>query len=184
MTASSNIKDQGKKFKNEAERCSTTNFRRFNEALLVPRVIQLLSPLECLTMMAYRWKSSNHNCKIGDAEISFLRQEVTRCTNDVLVASQTSNKRNSDELLTWPLSEYCNVINDFKFVDFFNGKATGRYPGPPLHLKPAVLRKGNSDQVAITIDMDSAKKTSRLDDEEDDKGEMRIRIQDFGLLTT
>lgn len=39
-----------------------------------------------------------------DAEISFLRQEVTRCTNDVLVASQTSNKRNSDEiheLLTW-----------------------------------------------------------------------------------
>ncbi|KAK9273217.1 hypothetical protein L1049_018024 [Liquidambar formosana] len=39
-----------------------------------------------------------------DAEISFLRQEVTRCTNDVLVASQTSSKRNSDEiheLLTW-----------------------------------------------------------------------------------
>ncbi|ONI34008.1 hypothetical protein PRUPE_1G458700 [Prunus persica] len=39
-----------------------------------------------------------------DAEISFLRQEVTRCTNDVLVASQTSNKRSSDEiheLLTW-----------------------------------------------------------------------------------
>ncbi|KAF2302810.1 hypothetical protein GH714_008531 [Hevea brasiliensis] len=39
-----------------------------------------------------------------DAEISFLRQEVTRCTNDALVASQTSNKRNSDELyelLTW-----------------------------------------------------------------------------------
>lgn len=39
-----------------------------------------------------------------DAEISFLRQEVTRCTNDVLVASQVSNKGNSDEineLLTW-----------------------------------------------------------------------------------
>ncbi|KAM1022573.1 hypothetical protein ACFX15_042688 [Malus domestica] len=39
-----------------------------------------------------------------DDEISFLRQEVTRCTNDVLVASQTSNKRSSEEiheLLTW-----------------------------------------------------------------------------------
>lgn len=33
-----------------------------------------------------------------DAEISFLRQEVTRCTNDVL-ASQNSNKRGSDEIL-------------------------------------------------------------------------------------
>lgn len=39
-----------------------------------------------------------------DAEISFLRQEVTRCTNDALVASQMSNKRYSDdfhEFLTW-----------------------------------------------------------------------------------
>ncbi|KAL9338631.1 hypothetical protein Peur_067646 [Populus x canadensis] len=39
-----------------------------------------------------------------DAEISFLRQEVTRCTNEVLVASQMSSKRNSDdihELLLW-----------------------------------------------------------------------------------
>ncbi|XP_027939603.1 centromere-associated protein E isoform X2 [Vigna unguiculata] len=39
-----------------------------------------------------------------DTEISFLRQEVTRCTNDVLLASQMSNKRNSDEIfefLTW-----------------------------------------------------------------------------------
>lgn len=39
-----------------------------------------------------------------DAEISFLRQEVTRCTNDVLVASQMSSKRTLDEIhefLTW-----------------------------------------------------------------------------------
>ncbi|KAF9661989.1 hypothetical protein SADUNF_Sadunf18G0006600 [Salix dunnii] len=38
-----------------------------------------------------------------DTEISFLRQEVTRCTNEVLVASQMSSKRNSDihELLMW-----------------------------------------------------------------------------------
>ncbi|KAK4277074.1 hypothetical protein QN277_015127 [Acacia crassicarpa] len=33
-----------------------------------------------------------------DAEISFLRQEVTRCTNDILLASQI-NKRGSDEIL-------------------------------------------------------------------------------------
>lgn len=39
-----------------------------------------------------------------DGEISFLRQEVTRCTNEALTATQMSNKRNSDEvleLLTW-----------------------------------------------------------------------------------
>lgn len=39
-----------------------------------------------------------------DAEISFLRQEVTRCTNDVLLASQMSNQRSSVEvfeLLMW-----------------------------------------------------------------------------------
>ena len=39
-----------------------------------------------------------------DAEVSFLRQEVTRCTNDVLAASQMSNKSDSDEIydfLTW-----------------------------------------------------------------------------------
>ncbi|KAK9001983.1 hypothetical protein V6N11_024676 [Hibiscus sabdariffa] len=33
-----------------------------------------------------------------DAEISFLRQEVTRCTNDVLAASQIGNKKDSDEI--------------------------------------------------------------------------------------
>ncbi|XP_061362542.1 trans-Golgi network-localized SYP41-interacting protein 1 [Gastrolobium bilobum] len=33
-----------------------------------------------------------------DAEISFLRQEVTRCTNDVLLSSQMSNQRSSDEI--------------------------------------------------------------------------------------
>ncbi|XVF48197.1 hypothetical protein PTKIN_Ptkin03bG0171100 [Pterospermum kingtungense] len=39
-----------------------------------------------------------------DAEISFLRQEVTRCTNEVLATSQISSKRDSDEIyefLTW-----------------------------------------------------------------------------------
>ncbi|XP_017604382.1 trans-Golgi network-localized SYP41-interacting protein 1-like isoform X3 [Gossypium arboreum] len=39
-----------------------------------------------------------------DAEISFLRQEVTRCTNDLLAASQMNSKRESNEIhefLTW-----------------------------------------------------------------------------------
>lgn len=39
-----------------------------------------------------------------DSEISFLRQEVTRCTNDVLVASQMNNKRDLgefQEFLSW-----------------------------------------------------------------------------------
>lgn len=39
-----------------------------------------------------------------DAEISFLRQEVTRCTNDALLTSQLGNQRSSDdvfELLMW-----------------------------------------------------------------------------------
>ncbi|CAH9107623.1 unnamed protein product [Cuscuta epithymum] len=39
-----------------------------------------------------------------DGEVSFLRQEVTRCTNDALALSQTSSKQNSAEiygLLTW-----------------------------------------------------------------------------------
>ncbi|KAF7830181.1 centromere-associated protein E isoform X1 [Senna tora] len=33
-----------------------------------------------------------------DADISFLRQEVTRCTNDVLLASQMNKKKSSDEI--------------------------------------------------------------------------------------
>ncbi|XP_074343915.1 uncharacterized protein LOC141683121 isoform X2 [Apium graveolens] len=39
-----------------------------------------------------------------DSEVSFLRQEVTRCTNDAIAASQMSKNRNSDEmhdLLSW-----------------------------------------------------------------------------------
>ncbi|PPS05151.1 hypothetical protein GOBAR_AA15525 [Gossypium barbadense] len=39
-----------------------------------------------------------------DAEISFLRQGVTRCTNDLLAASQMNSKRESNEIhefLTW-----------------------------------------------------------------------------------
>ncbi|KAL7187137.1 hypothetical protein ACSBR1_037244 [Camellia fascicularis] len=56
-----------------------------------------------------------------DAEISFLRQEVTRCTNDALVASQMNNKRNSDEildLLTWLDTMISGVlVNDVHFDD-------------------------------------------------------------------
>lgn len=35
-----------------------------------------------------------------DTEVSFLRQEVTRCTNEALVASQMDNKRGSEEIQT------------------------------------------------------------------------------------
>lgn len=39
-----------------------------------------------------------------DTEISFLRQEVTRCTNDAIASAQMGSKRNTDEIcdfLTW-----------------------------------------------------------------------------------
>ena len=39
-----------------------------------------------------------------DTEVSFLRQEVTRCTNEALVASQKDTKRDSEEIeavLSW-----------------------------------------------------------------------------------
>uniref|UniRef100_A0A5B7BVZ1 Putative GRIP and coiled-coil domain-containing protein 2 isoform X2 n=1 Tax=Davidia involucrata TaxID=16924 RepID=A0A5B7BVZ1_DAVIN len=61
-----------------------------------------------------------------DAEISFLRQEVTRCTNDALVASQMSNKRNSDEihdLLTWVNAVISRVqVHDVHFDDKKNNQ--------------------------------------------------------------
>ncbi|XP_062021395.1 trans-Golgi network-localized SYP41-interacting protein 1-like [Rosa rugosa] len=202
-----------------------------------------------------------------DAEISFLRQEVTRCTNDVLVASQVSKKGNSDEiheLLTWfdmniPAfgvhSEYLENKNNSdvpeqkevlkKTVDSIlselgdlraaaqskdillqeertkveeltrkeqtlekclrekesrlnllegveDGQATSSTS--EIHeVEPAInkweasgssiasqvrsLRKGNSEQVAIAIDMDPGS-TSRLEDEEDDK------VHGFKSLTT
>ncbi|KAL6212639.1 hypothetical protein ACLB2K_017857 [Fragaria x ananassa] len=202
-----------------------------------------------------------------DAEISFLRQEVTRCTNDVLVASQVSNKGDSDEireLLTWfnmniarfgVRSEYLEDknISDVpeqkevlkKTVDSIlselgdlrsaaqskdillqeertkveeltrkgqtlekslrekesrlnllegveDGQATSS--SSEIHeVEPAInkwaasgssiasqvrsLRKGNSEQVAIAIDMDPGS-SSRMEDEDDDK------VHGFKSLTT
>ncbi|XP_059640536.1 trans-Golgi network-localized SYP41-interacting protein 1 isoform X2 [Cornus florida] len=49
-----------------------------------------------------------------DAEVSFLRQEVTRCTNDALVASQMNSKRNAAEvhdLLSWLNTTFSQVDN-------------------------------------------------------------------------
>ncbi|KAM5565397.1 trans-Golgi network-localized SYP41-interacting protein 1-like [Rosa sericea] len=202
-----------------------------------------------------------------DAEISFLRQEVTRCTNDVLVASQVSKKGNSDEiheLLTWfdmniarlgVRSEYLEDKNNSdiaeqkevlkKTVDSIlselgdlraaaqskdillqeertkveeltrkgqtlekclrekesqlnllegveDGQATSltseihevepainkwAASGSSLASQVRSLRKGNSEQVAIAIDMDPGS-TSRLEDEEDDK------VHGFKSLTT
>lgn len=48
-----------------------------------------------------------------DSEVSFLRQEVTRCTNDAIAASQMSKNRNSDEmhdLLSWLDSVVSQVL--------------------------------------------------------------------------
>ncbi|XP_050388233.1 trans-Golgi network-localized SYP41-interacting protein 1 isoform X2 [Argentina anserina] len=202
-----------------------------------------------------------------DAEISFLRQEVTRCTNDVLVASQVSNKGSSDEiheLLTWfniniarfgVHSEYLEDKNNSdvpeqkevlkKTIDSIlselgdlrasaqrkdillqeertkveelthkgqtlekslrekesrlnllagveDDRATSS--SSEIHeVEPAInkwaasgssiasqvrsLRKGNSEQVAIAIDMDPGS-TSRLEDEDEDK------VHGFKSLTT
>ncbi|KAB2629536.1 golgin subfamily B member 1-like [Pyrus ussuriensis x Pyrus communis] len=200
-----------------------------------------------------------------DDEISFLRQEVTRCTNDVLVASQTSNKRSSEEvheLLTWfdmniarvglhngdqnsdQVSDYKEIfkkkidsviseLGDLRTVaqskdtllqaerskveeltrkgetlekslhekesrlnlldsveDSGRGTsstseivevepAKNNWVKAGTSIAPQVrsLRKGNNDQVAIAIDMDSGSST-RLEDEEDDK------VHGFKSLTT
>lgn len=48
-----------------------------------------------------------------DAEISFLRQEVTRCTNDVLEAAKMAKERSSGELfefLTWLDTMFSGVL--------------------------------------------------------------------------
>ncbi|KAB2619202.1 nucleoprotein TPR-like [Pyrus ussuriensis x Pyrus communis] len=200
-----------------------------------------------------------------DDEISFLRQEITRCTNDVLVASQTSNKRNSEEiheLLTWfdmniawfgmhngdqnndQVSDHKEILK--KKIDFViqelgdlravaeskdtllqverskveeltrKGETLEKYlhekesrlnlldsvgdsgrgtssTSEIVEVEPAKnnwavagtsvapqvrsLRKGNNDQVAIAIDMDSGS-SGRLEDEEDDK------VHGFKSLTT
>lgn len=43
------------------------------------------------------------------------------------------------------------------------------------------LRKGNTDQVAIAIDMDPASSSSRLEDEDDDKGKI-LNSRGYDLL--
>lgn len=54
-----------------------------------------------------------------DGEISFLRQEVTRCTNDALSVTQMSKKRSSDEIqefLAWLDSSISRTqVNDVAF---------------------------------------------------------------------
>ncbi|CAJ1972211.1 unnamed protein product [Sphenostylis stenocarpa] len=194
-----------------------------------------------------------------DTEISFLRQEVTRCTNDALLASQMSNQRSSDEMfefLMWvdmvvshagvhdihpdmrnnsqvheckeilhkklmsllsELEKLRQVVENKDVmlqverikVDELNHKTetlemslnekelqlnllegvedTGKEAGTsseivevePLmnHWSPSgafvspqvrSLRKGNSDHIAIAVDVDPGS-TSRIEDEEDDK---------------
>ncbi|KAI3974486.1 hypothetical protein MKX01_017979 [Papaver californicum] len=55
-----------------------------------------------------------------DEEISFLRQEVTRCTSDVLATSHESSRRNSNEmheLFTWLNLLVSRLGVDLKFDD-------------------------------------------------------------------
>ncbi|KAK6912442.1 hypothetical protein RJ641_022043 [Dillenia turbinata] len=57
------------------------------------RVVQQKTPTSSRRLNNFRCKY-----EIRDAEISFLRQEFTRCTNDALSASQFSNNRASNEM--------------------------------------------------------------------------------------
>ncbi|KAL5559397.1 hypothetical protein UlMin_035608 [Ulmus minor] len=198
-----------------------------------------------------------------DGEISFLRQEVTRCTNEVLVASQISNKKDSDdiqEFLAWfdviianvgihnlrsdkndhvhegkdllkkkielivselvDLREVAqskdallqaerNTVDELRHKEEILEKslrdkesrlnllegvgpselATSEIseveplinkwtvPGASTTSQVRSLRKGNTDQVAIAIDMEPGT-TNRLEDEDDDK------VHGFKSLTT
>lgn len=60
--------------------------------------------------------------KEKDAEISFLRQEVTRCTNDALVATQLSNNRTSGELFEF-LAWFDTMISQVAPRELDNEKA-------------------------------------------------------------
>ncbi|KAL2517461.1 Prefoldin [Abeliophyllum distichum] len=164
-----------------------------------------------------------------DREISFLRQEVTRCTNDALAVTQMSKKRNSDEIhdfLTWLDTLISQVqvndlasdsmkvdrVNEYKerlqkqivaFVselenlrmvtqnsDMLLQEARGAGDSGPVPsatseimeveqvtnkwTTPATiasqvrsLRKTNSDQVAVAIDIDPS--IDRLEEDDDDK---------------
>ncbi|CAI9094813.1 OLC1v1030613C2 [Oldenlandia corymbosa var. corymbosa] len=51
-----------------------------------------------------------------DQEISFLRQEVTRCTNETLSATQMSNKRHTDEVLE-VLTLLDGLVSQFQVPD-------------------------------------------------------------------
>ncbi|KAL1552595.1 golgin subfamily B member 1-like isoform X2 [Salvia divinorum] len=57
-----------------------------------------------------------------DGEISFLRQEVTRCTNDALAVTQM-NKKSSDEireLLAWLISSVSHLLVNDVTIDYSN----------------------------------------------------------------
>ncbi|XP_022936026.1 major antigen-like isoform X1 [Cucurbita moschata] len=182
-----------------------------------------------------------------DAEVSFLRQEVTRCTNDALVATQTSNRSTEDinEVITWfdmmearvglshighddqengvreckevlkkKITSILKEIEDLQAVSqrkdalllaeknkveelkrkelqlnlledvgdgnrassaapeiFESEPLINKWAASSTSVTPQVpsLRKGNTDQVAIAIDMDPASSSNRLEDEDDDK---------------
>ncbi|KAG7037567.1 hypothetical protein SDJN02_01195 [Cucurbita argyrosperma subsp. argyrosperma] len=180
-----------------------------------------------------------------DDEISFLRQEVTRCTNDAIAVTQTSNRSTEDinEIITWfdtmetrvglshiihddqqnevheckevlkkKITSILKEIEDLKAAsqrkdemllaekhkveelkckelqlnlleDVGDGNRASSAGPEIIESEPLInnwastsvipqvrsLRKGNTDQVAIAIDMDPASSSNRLEDEEDDK---------------
>ncbi|XP_039018214.1 early endosome antigen 1-like [Hibiscus syriacus] len=68
-------------------------------SITVSKFDELRALSECLITQVEQLQSQLQD---RDYEISFLRQEVTRCTNDVLAASQIGNKKNSDDIyLNW-----------------------------------------------------------------------------------
>ncbi|XP_022981180.1 centrosome-associated protein CEP250-like isoform X3 [Cucurbita maxima] len=181
-----------------------------------------------------------------DDEISFLRQEVTRCTNDAIAVAQTSNRSTEDinEIITWfdtmetrvglshivhdnqqnevhkckevlkkKIASILKEIEDLQAAsqrkdemllaeknkveelkckelqlnlleEVGDGNRASSAGPEIIESEPLInnwasstsvipqvrsLRKGNTDQVAIAIDMDHASSSNRLEDEDDDK---------------
>ncbi|XP_042400853.1 protein MLP1-like [Zingiber officinale] len=124
-----------------------------------------------------------------ESDISFLRQEVTRCTNELL-ASQGSNKRHlsgAKEFLKWlnmtisrlglidihmngdenQIHAFTNILD--KSITSIMAELEDLRAKVSQQMKMALPgRKFNNDQIAISIDVEKGKNI--IDDDDDDKG--------------